>query len=174
MAVAARRAPGSATYAPLSLKGRSDKAVPYPKWRALVRGHARARDRRAPAICAGAQLFLKARALDVTHYVPLPPGIRLPAPPRPGWTAPPRTKRPGTRLAARSHRRRGSRQAHAALTLASTDKRRSQRTAQTSAISRTSSSVRPPIRRTKAPFSCGANRDGAYRTHCPYTMRRSA
>jgi hypothetical protein len=62
----AGRAPGSATSAPLSVKGRSDKAVPYPKWRALVRGHARARPRGAPAKRAGARLPLKARALYVT------------------------------------------------------------------------------------------------------------
>ena len=65
-AVVAGRAPGSATSAPLSVKGRSDKAVPYPKWRALVRGHARARPRGAPAKRAGARLPLKARALYVT------------------------------------------------------------------------------------------------------------
>jgi hypothetical protein len=101
MAVAARRAPGSATYAPLSLKGRSDKAVPYPKWRALVRGHARARPRGAPAKCAGAQLPLKARALDVRSYVPLHPRILASGSAAARLGRQPRTKGPGTRLAAR-------------------------------------------------------------------------
>ena len=91
----AGRAPGSATYAPLSLKGRSDNGAPrYPKWRALVRGHARARDRRAPAKCAGAQLFLKARALNVRPYVSLRPGIPATSPAAARLDGLPRTKGP--------------------------------------------------------------------------------
>ncbi len=74
-AVVAGRAPGSATYALLSVKGRSGAPRAYPKSRALVRGHARAHPRGAPAKCAGARLPLKARALDVRSYVPLHPGI---------------------------------------------------------------------------------------------------
>jgi len=84
----AGRAPGSATSAPLSLKGRSDKAVPYPKWRALVRGHARAQPRGAPARRAGARLLLEgARSGDNGVIAPCPRGSWLPSPPRPGWTA---------------------------------------------------------------------------------------
>ena len=78
----AGRAPGSATFrsAPQSVGGVAppDKVAPYRKWPALVRGHARARPRRAPAKRAGARLPLKARALYVTV-------LRTPASEDPGF-----------------------------------------------------------------------------------------
>ena len=55
-----------------------DKVAPYRKWRALARGHARARPRGAPAKRAGARLPLKARALYVTV-------LRTPASGDPGF-----------------------------------------------------------------------------------------
>jgi hypothetical protein len=84
------RAPGSATCrsAPLSVR----KVAPPDKLRELIgSGALWSAGTRAHAPAAlrlrGAQPFLKARALCIRSYAPLRPGIRLPAPPRPGWTA---------------------------------------------------------------------------------------
>lgn len=101
IAVAARRAPGSATYAPLSLKGRSDNPrgviVSRALWSAGTRAHAHvALPRNARERCSS----LKARALYITQLcTPAPgdPGLLL----RRGIVGRPAAHEgPGTRLAA--------------------------------------------------------------------------
>ena len=114
----AGRAPGSATFrsAPQSVRrvAPPDKVAPYRKWRAWVRGHARARPRGAPAKRAGAQLSSKARALYITALcTPASgdPGRQLRRGPAGRLAA---HEGPGTRGAHRPDRQHCSRQSHAA------------------------------------------------------------
>jgi hypothetical protein len=72
--VVAGRAPGSATYAPLSVKGRSDKPRGFIRSRALWSAGTRAH---IPVALRSAErsFSLETRALNVSPYVSLRPGI---------------------------------------------------------------------------------------------------
>jgi len=85
-AVVAGRAPGSATYAPLSVKGRSDKPRGLIRSRALWSAGTRASVVALPRD-ARERGFLEARALDVSLTSPCGRGSLLQASPRHGWMA---------------------------------------------------------------------------------------
>jgi hypothetical protein len=84
----------------------------YRKSRAWVRGHARARPRRAPPARSAARLE-GARSGDNRVIAPCPRRSRPPAPPRPGWTAR-RARRAWHSWCTPPDRQHHSRQAHAA------------------------------------------------------------